>query len=329
MTSMCCQTHGVVSAGVSRRRWERFCTRSLSGSSVSSTGSWLECAWAAGAGPGDARLVVVRTALSARSTDTTSRAPATATPASAATIRSCYPLRDRRGVAYPRAKGVGEHLTWCVAVRRRADRSREAAGATGPKLLRTDRVLERKAHDPLQTAGWTYSIGSASNTHQGRDHTDPGARLPDPDRQARRRRSAIGRVKLSLDADAPQNEHPYRARPTQPQTSRKGHADPFQTPGVRLPDAVVNVCESGWISGRSSRPIRRQKSGLTSSQSPRLNEHVQRTLGLLISQRRQHQRMRLHAAPADCARRTQRPTSVTDGLRPADSAAFTEIPRCS
>ena len=127
----------------------------------------LRRAWAAGAGPGEERLVVDVDASSARSMAMTSRAPATGTPTSAGITRSSRPAQQTGEVLHIRArKGSANTSRGALRFVEELIPRVARAGATGPKLLRADSGFwNQKIMARLQAAGWTYSIGVRQQKH--------------------------------------------------------------------------------------------------------------------------------------------------------------------
>ena len=155
-----------------RRRWGRSCARSRSGMSASSTACSAE---SARAGVGGRRRTGRRsgwssmsTRSSARSTATTSRAPAFGYTRK----RGYHPILATRAdtgeVLHIRAaQGLGEHRARRAAVRRRAHRPRRARRRDRPEAAaRRLGVLEQEDHGPPADAraGATRSA-SASSQH--------------------------------------------------------------------------------------------------------------------------------------------------------------------
>lgn len=126
----------------------------------------LQRAWAAGAGPGDERLLVDVDSFVAevhgREKQGASfgypHAGLSPDPRPAPGPARCSTFRARKGSANT-ARGA---LRFVEELIPRAER----AGASGPKLLRADSgVWNKKLMARLQAAGWSYSIGVRQQTH--------------------------------------------------------------------------------------------------------------------------------------------------------------------
>ena len=126
----------------------------------------LSRAWAVGAGPGEEDCLWMSIRSSVRSMAMTSRARAMGTPTRGGIADRRDPLRDGRGVAHPREKGLGEHLRGALRFVEESIPGVGRAGASGPKLLRADSGFwNAKIMARLQRAGWTYSIGVRQQKH--------------------------------------------------------------------------------------------------------------------------------------------------------------------
>ena len=187
------------------RRWGRFCARSRSGTSASSTACSAETltrAWAAGAGPGDGRLVVdvdsfvgevygrAKQGAAFGYTRVRGYHPILATRADTGEVLH---IRLRKGSANTRAGMLRfcEELIARVDARRR-DRPEAAARRLG--------VLEQRRSTRLERAGWQYSIGvrlqparpRRRSTRSTRRLADAGDYPPTARRRSPRPRSAAG-----------------------------------------------------------------------------------------------------------------------------------------
>lgn len=166
MTATCCAWDACRRCwGPSRRRppWGRSCARSPSGTCASSTGCWprrSRRAWRAGAGPGDARLVidvdsfigeVHGYAKQGAGFGYTRRRGYHPLLACRADTGEVLHIRLRKGSAGS-PRGVLRFADELIARVARA-------GARGPRLLRADSAFwNKKLIARLEKAGWSYSI---------------------------------------------------------------------------------------------------------------------------------------------------------------------------
>ena len=172
--------------------------------SASSTGCWPRAcrrAWAAGAGPGDERLVVDvdsfvgevygydKQGAGYGYTHKRGYHPILATRAGTGEVLH---IRARKGSANT-SRGA---LRFVEELIPRVAR----AGATGPKLLRADSGFwNMKIMTRLQAAGWTYSIGVRQQKHI----KAAIAAIPEPDWQTLRTTPRPGRRRSRRRCSAP------------------------------------------------------------------------------------------------------------------------------
>ena len=201
-----------------RRRSGRFCGRSRSGMSASSTGcSPRACrrAWAAGAGPGDERLVVDvdsfvgevygydKQGAGYGYTHKRGYHPIVATRAGTGEVLH---IRARKGSANT-SRGA---LRFVEELIPRVAR----AGATGPKLLRADSGFwNQKIMARLRARGLDLlDRGPPAAPRQGRDRGDPRAGLAAA-RRLPRRRGGADRADDARPPAADRAPHPPGRRP--------------------------------------------------------------------------------------------------------------------